>query len=161
MSLITSLFRDPLIPSFFNEPVTTAADRLFDDMFTGRLVDLNNRLATAGGTRPLMPRLDLHEDAEANTVTATFELPGLRKEDVQIDLNNHVLTVSGESKVSGERSEDGYTIRERRFGKFSRSLTLPAGVENDQVKASLENGLLNVTYPRSTPETTPQKITIS
>ena len=73
--------------------------------------------------------MDLHEDAEKNTVTATFELPGLTKENVQIDVKNHVLSVSGESTVSSDRDENGYSVRERRFGKFSRSLPLPQGIK--------------------------------
>ena len=71
--------------------------------------------------------MDLHEDTEKNLVTATFELPGLKKEDVSIDVNNNVLTVSGESKLSEERNEEGYAVRERRYGKFSRSIPLPQG----------------------------------
>ena len=74
-------------------------------------------------------RMDLHEDAEKNLVTATFELPGLAKENVQIDVKDGVLSVSGESTISSERDEKGYSVRERRFGKFSRSLPLPQGVK--------------------------------
>ena len=73
--------------------------------------------------------MDVHEDAEKNIVTATFELPGLKKEDVNIDVQNNVLTVSGESKISSERNENGYAVRERRYGKFSRSLPLPQGIK--------------------------------
>lgn len=73
--------------------------------------------------------MDLHEDEKANTVTATFELPGLKKQDVQIDVRNNMITVSGESKTSADRDEDGYAIRERRYGKFSRAIPLPQGVK--------------------------------
>ena len=72
--------------------------------------------------------MDVHEDKEKNVVTAFFELPGLKKEDVSIDVQNDVLTVSGESKISEERDENGYAVRERRYGKFSRSIPLPKGV---------------------------------
>ena len=74
-------------------------------------------------------RMDLHEDAEKNLVTATFELPGLKKDDVSIDVHNNVLTVSGESKIEEKRVENGYAVRERRFGKFSRSIPLPQGIK--------------------------------
>jgi HSP20 family protein len=77
----------------------------------------------------LLTRMDLHENAESNTVTATFELPGLKKEDVQIDSHNGRLTVSGETKISSDHNENGYAVRERRFGKFSRTLQLPEGVK--------------------------------
>ena len=73
--------------------------------------------------------MDLHEDQEKNLVTATFELPGLTKENVQIDVKDGVLGVSGESTVSSDRDDKGYSVRERRFGKFSRSLPLPQGIK--------------------------------
>jgi HSP20 family molecular chaperone IbpA len=73
--------------------------------------------------------MDLHENSESNTVTATFELPGLKKEDVHIDSQNGQLTISGESKISSDHDENGYAVRERRFGKFSRTLRLPQGVK--------------------------------
>jgi HSP20 family protein len=74
-------------------------------------------------------RMDLHENAETNTVTATFELPGLSKSDVQLDVHNGRLTVAGESKMSSEHEQSGYAVRERRFGKFARVLQLPEGVK--------------------------------
>ena len=73
-------------------------------------------------------RIDVHEGPD-NTVVASFELPGLKKEDVNIDLHNDRLTVSGESKHVEERTEGGYAVRERRFGKFTRSLPLPQGTK--------------------------------
>lgn len=73
--------------------------------------------------------MDLHEDAEKNLVTATFELPGLKKEDVNIEVHDGRLTVSAESKISEEHEKDGYAVRERRYGKFSRMLQLPQGVK--------------------------------
>ena len=73
-------------------------------------------------------RVDVHEGPD-NTVVASFELPGLKKEDVNIELHNDHLTVSGESKHVEERTEGGYAVRERRFGKFTRSLPLPQGTK--------------------------------
>ena len=73
--------------------------------------------------------MDLYEDDKANRVVATFELPGMRKEDISIDVQNNVLTVAGESKVSSDREERGFQVRERRFGKFARSLAMPQGVK--------------------------------
>ena len=125
--------------------------------------------------------MDIHEDSKQNVVTATFELPGLKKEDVNIDVHNNVLSVSGESKISSEREENGYAVRERRFGKFSRSIPLPQGikvcqsylaplclnmeltlyVQNDDIKASLDNGVLTVTFPKTTEEQASKKIAIS
>lgn len=73
--------------------------------------------------------MDLHEDKEKNLVTASFELPGLKKEDIAIDMHNGRLTVAAESTISSEHEEAGYAVRERRFGKFSRTLQLPQGVK--------------------------------
>lgn len=74
-------------------------------------------------------RLDLYEDTEKNLITATFELPGIKKQDIQLSVQNDLLTVSAETKTSFEHEENGYAIRERRHGKFSRSLQLPEGVK--------------------------------
>jgi HSP20 family protein len=73
--------------------------------------------------------MDLHENSDENTVTATFELPGVKKEDVNIDVHNGRLTISGETKMTEDREESGYAVRERRYGKFSRTLQLPQGVK--------------------------------
>ena len=74
-------------------------------------------------------RMDLYEDSGNNTVTATFELPGLKKEDVSIDVHNGRLTVSGETKLSSDYDENGYAVRERKYGKISRTLQLPQGIK--------------------------------
>ena len=79
--------------------------------------------------QPPFNRLDIHHDERAKTVTATFELPGMQKEDVSINIQNNILTVSGETKESTQREEQGYTLRERRYGKFSRSVMLPQGLK--------------------------------
>jgi HSP20 family protein len=71
----------------------------------------------------------VHCDENTNNINVTFDLPGLQKENVSIDVHNNVLTVSGEDRSSSERSEGGYVIRERRYGKFARSLSLPQGVK--------------------------------
>jgi HSP20 family protein len=74
-------------------------------------------------------RMDVHYDKDTNSVNVAFELPGLQKEDVSIEVHKDVLTVSGEDKASSERSEGGCVIRERRHGKFARSLSLPQGLK--------------------------------
>ncbi|KAK0470284.1 HSP20-like chaperone [Desarmillaria tabescens] len=108
----------------------------------------------------LRPKMDLHEDADQNVVTVTFELPGVKKEDVNIEVHDGHLTVSGESKVSQEKEEDGYAVRERKPGKFSRTLRLPQGVKEEEISASMENGLLTVTFPKAAHDTKPRKISI-
>jgi HSP20 family molecular chaperone IbpA len=106
-------------------------------------------------------RLDLHEDKENNLVIATFELPGMKKENVSIDVRQEQLTVSGEVSVSSETKEGDYTVRERRSGKFSRSVKLPKGVKPEDINAKMENGLLSVTFPATQSENAPSRITIN
>ncbi|KAI0761453.1 HSP20-like chaperone [Irpex lacteus] len=154
---------------YFSEPFFTLTDfdRLFDEAFASRQQGASNssngQLQTrqTGGSGLFRPKIDVHEDSQTNTVTTTFELPGLTKEDVNIDVHNNVLTVSGESKVSSDRDENGYAVRERRYGKFSRSVPLPQGIKPEEIKASMENGVLTVTFPKSSPEQAPKKITIA
>jgi len=152
------------LTSYFYEPFYSFSDfdRLFDEAFEAR----NGRSGSQVQRRRdaptvFRPRLDVHENKDANSVTATFEVPGLNKDDVNIDVHNNTLTVSGESKVDETRNQDGYAVRERHYGKFSRSIPLAQGVKFEDVKASLENGVLTVTFPKSAPESAPRKITIS
>jgi HSP20 family protein len=104
--------------------------------------------------------MDLYEDKDNNRVTASFELPGLRKEDVHVDIHDGRLSISGETAAETERERDGYAVRERRVGKFSRSLQLPRGVKEEEIKAAMDNGVLKVTFPRSAPEAEPKQIKI-
>ncbi|KAJ6625321.1 HSP20-like chaperone [Mycena sp. CBHHK59/15] len=105
--------------------------------------------------------MDLHEDAAANTVTATFELPGVRKEDVQIEAHDGRLRVSAESRMSDEHEREGYAIRERRIGRYARTLQLPQGVKEEEIKAGMENGVLTLTFPKAAPEAAPKRISIA
>jgi len=123
--------------------------------------------------------MDLHEDSAKNLVTASFELPGLQKEDVNIDVHNYRLSVSGESKMSKDYDEHGWAVCERRFGKFSRTLQLPQGVkvghrhnslisltsssslQDNQIKANMDNGILTVTFPKAAEAAAPKKITVN
>jgi HSP20 family protein len=105
--------------------------------------------------------MDLHENADSNTVTATFELPGLKQNDISIEVHNGRMTISAENKISSEHEESGYAVRERRYGKWFRTLQLPQGVKDSEIKATMENGLLTVTFPKSSPEAAPKKITVS
>lgn len=111
-------------------------------------------------SRMLQPKMDLYENADKNLMTATFELPGLSKDKVQIDVQNGNLSVSGECSMSSEQQEQGFAVKERRFGKFVRTVKLPEGTQAKDVKASMENGVLTVTYPKSSPGQGSQRITI-
>jgi len=105
--------------------------------------------------------MDLHEDKETNRVTAFFELPGVKKEDISIDLQGGRLTITAENKPPEDLNKEGYAIRERRYGKFSRTLQVPTGIKEDQIKASMENGILKVQFPKSAPEAESKKINVA
>lgn len=119
----------------FFAPLQREFDRVLAD-FSG--IDLPDLFGPS-------PRMDLRETDGG--VELTVELPGLTEDDIHIDLQDDVLTVSGEKKSSTETRDDGFRMVERRYGKFSRSVRLPAGVKADGVKASLKQGVLTVTAP--------------
>lgn len=75
------------------------------------------------------PRMDIHESPESNLVTATVELPGLQKQDVQIDVQGNRLIISGEKTSEKNVDEKGYVLRERSTGRFYRALPLPNGTQ--------------------------------
>jgi len=150
---------------YYHEPHFSFSDvnRLFGDLSRalGAEPTRDRQNEGAVNSSAFTPKLDIHESPENNLVTATFELPGLKKEDVSIDLQNNRLVVSGETNFSKDTQENGYVVKERRRGKFSRAIPLPSGTKTDQIKASMENGVLSITFPKATPEETAKRITIS
>ena len=101
--------------------------------------------------------LDVAEEDDAYVVTAS--LPGIAPEAVEITLTDNVLTIQGEISKDEAIDEQKYHIRERRFGRFVRSVTLPNAVAADQVEAVSENGVLKLTLPK-TEEVKPKRIEI-
>ncbi len=104
------------------------------------------------------PAMDLVETGEAFVLHA--DLPGLTSQDVAIEVEEQVLTVSGERKPHTGARRDGFYRVERPFGRFSRSLTLPKGVDADAVVASFAHGVLEVTIPKPV-AAKPRRIEIS
>lgn len=122
--------------------------------------------------------MDLVESKDKNEVIATFELPSLKREDVRIDVQQGRLTISGEAKASEESQQGDYAVRERLYGKFSRTLQLPPGtkvrpiyylrslskltryLQPEEVKAKMENGVLTVTFPKVGKEQEPKRIPV-
>jgi len=88
------------------------------------------------------------------------DLPGLSEEDVNIEVEERVLTISGERKSVHETAKEGYHRVERAFGSFSRSLTLPEGIDAETVEASFDRGVLEVRIPKPE-ERKPRKIAIA
>ncbi|KAJ3518085.1 hypothetical protein NLJ89_g113 [Agrocybe chaxingu] len=149
---------------FFYEPFYDF-DCFFDNVFAPhQAVRDSNQVAqwsVDGVVRSLKPRMDLHEDKEKNVVTTTFEFLGVSKNNINIDVHNNHLTVSAEMKQSTEHEENRYAVHEHCFGKFSHTLQLPQGVKDQEIKASMENRVLTMTFPKIMPELAPKRITIS
>lgn len=114
-------------------------NRLFDSFF-GR------RDAAQAPARRWVPAMDLAETDEQLVLRA--DLPGLERGDIEIEVKDHVLTISGERKAEHERKGEGFHRIERSFGRFSRSLGLPRGVDAKSVTANFENGVLEVRMPK-------------
>lgn len=94
-----------------------------------------------------MPDVDIAEtDGE---IVVKAELPGMKKEDVEIEIEGNVLTLSGEKKEEKEEKEKERYLYESSYGAFQRSFTLPTAVKEDQVKAEFKDGVLRVTLPKS------------
>jgi HSP20 family protein len=116
--------------------------------------------ANANGpvNRRWLPAMDLLETE--NDFVLRADLPGLSEADVNIELDDNVLTISGERKSEHEERKEGYYRVERASGAFTRSLTLPEGIDPEAVKASFDRGVLEVRIPKPE-ERKPRKVAIS
>jgi HSP20 family protein len=126
----------------------------------GRLSNLQDELDRLFGSQSdfWAPALDVREDKDKFVIRT--ELPGLKREDIEVSLQDGTLVISGERKF--EEVEEGVEVRrqERYYGKFQRALTLPELVAADKVKADYKDGVLTVTLPK-TEEAKPKKIDVS
>ena len=116
-----------------------AMDRLFDDAFT--------RPLSMAGNSWSIPAVDMYQTD--NEIVVKAALPGIKADEVQINITGDVLTLKGEVKQSEEVKEKAYHIHEQRWGAFERTLILPANVVADKAKADFENGILTITLPKA------------
>jgi HSP20 family protein len=117
-------------------------NRLFNNLFDQP--NPTDRNSAAG--RRWIPAMDLVETGDNYVLRA--DLPGLSDEDVNVQLEDNVLTISGERQTEHETQQEGYYRLERAFGGFSRSLTLPDGVDPDGVQAHFDRGVLEIRIPK-------------
>ena len=117
------------------EPFSTDFSRLFNSLWEQPV-----------SSRAWVPEMDLVETDDHYLLKA--DLPGMKQEDVAIEFNDGTLVISGERKAEYERREKGFFRLERSFGKFSRSLTLPDGIDPDKIEAAFHDGVLEVTIPK-------------
>ena len=126
-------------------------DRLFDDRFFS---------PESTWTQPSAwnPALDVTENNDEIVVKAS--LPGVKPEDLEVTYTDNTLTIKGEVKAEEEKEESKYHLRERRYGTFMRSLTLPVGVKADSIQANYDAGVLTLHLPKSE-EVKPKRITVN
>jgi HSP20 family protein len=103
------------------------------------------------------PALDISERKDAYLVTV--ELPGVEADDLEITLEDGLLTIQGERQFTSESSEEQFHRIERRYGAFRRSITLPAQVQAEQIQASFDNGVLQIVVPKME-EAKPKRIQV-
>lgn len=108
---------------------------------------------------PTFRHFDCDVVDQANQYLVQVDLPGVSKEDVNIQLDKGILTISGIRKSDETQENENYCLSERKVGKFSRSLRLPEEIDATKVSASLDNGVLSISVPKSE-KALPQKIAI-
>jgi HSP20 family protein len=142
-------------PSPFGELLSLrqAMDRLFEDSF----VRPRPGWALADGGGSGLP-LDIRMNTDALVIEAA--LPGVRPDDVELTVENGTLTIHAESREERQEGEGDYLVQEIRRGEFSRSISLPSGLEPDKAQATFEDGILRLRIPRAE-EVKPRQIRIS
>ncbi|MEO9803456.1 MAG: Hsp20/alpha crystallin family protein [Reichenbachiella sp.] len=120
---------------------TFTTNNLFDDLFNDRFF---NSDVTVG--KSFTPQVDISETEKAFELS--FAIPGIKKEEIKIDLNEGHLAVSGERKFEEKKEEKNFHSVETRYGSFSRSFQLPDNINTDKVEAKYEDGLLNIVIPK-------------
>lgn len=119
---------------------TQGVNNLLDELFNDSFFD--NSVSETSFT----PQVDVAETEKAFELQ--FSVPGLKKEDLNIELNSGVLTVSGERKFKDEKKEKNYHSVETKYGAFKRSFELPDSIDQDAVDAKYEDGILNILVPK-------------
>lgn len=136
------------LPAFGRDPFSAfrrEMDQLFDTFFAppeARSFASPEMMAAA-----VRPNIDVHETEQAYTVTA--ELPGIDQKDVELNLNDNILTLRGEKRSERVEEDGGRRYSERSFGRFERTIPFPAEVDAEHVEASYENGVLKVVLPKN------------
>ena len=128
--------------------------RLFEDAFNDMLRPYE---AEQVSNRAWAPAVDIRETDDE--VTLFVDLPGMKKDDVDLTLENNLLTISGERKFESEETNDSYHRIERSYGSFTRSFTLNQNVQTDKVEANFKDGVLIVTLPKQE-QAKPRRISI-
>jgi HSP20 family protein len=118
-----------------------AMDRLFEDSFV-RLPQSGN-----GSESAFAPAIDIVETPDKIGIRAS--MPGVKPEDIDINIDQNTLTIKGETRSEQETKEENYVRRECRYGTFARSIALPTGLKIDKAEAVMDNGVLTLDIPRA------------
>ncbi len=109
------------------------------------------RPSTEAPSAAFMPRVDVKDNE--NHIEISAELPGVKKDDIHVNLENGVLTLSAESHQEDKEEKEGKVIRqERRYGKYLRSFNLGSGVHESDIQATFKDGILKLTAPKTKPQ---------
>jgi HSP20 family protein len=123
-------------------------DRMFEDFLGRRLRPFwPERLWPTARMEITTPAVDLYEEKDDIVIKA--ELPGLEKDQIEVNLSGNRLTIKGEKKQEEEVKKEGYYRSERSYGSFVRTLELPAQVQTDKAKAAFKNGILEIRLPKT------------
>lgn len=122
------------------------------------LQDFNRNEDETLTSSSFVPPVDIYEDA--NHIVLKLEVPGMKLEDFNLQLENNTLTVRGERRFEKETKEENYHRVERRYGSFARAFTLPNTIDPESVKAHYDAGILNVELGKK-PEAKPKQIQVS
>ena len=139
-------------------------NRLLDEMMGGTAAPARKTGHLQGAVTEWAPAIDAV--TKNGDVVIRAELPGVKQEDVDITLHDNVLTISGERRAEQEEEEEeeeergGYHIRERRYGSFRRSVSLPEGIDESKISARYEDGVLEVTVQGAAVAREPKRIQI-
>src|SRR5919204_282318 len=126
--------------------------QLMDRMFEDAVIVPRGREEGWGG-----PAMDVYEEGDNLVVEA--HLPGMKPEDLDVNVERGVLTISGKTESEEERKDRNYLLREKRSGRFSRSVQLPPSYNTENCQASFENGVLRLVFPKAE-EAKPRRIQI-
>jgi len=122
-----------------------------DDFFNDPVVQGSN-------ARPFTPAVDIVN--QEDQVELSVELPGINKEDITVNIEDRVLTISGEHKVENEEKNENYYRRERRYGSFKRAFSLSEEILTDEVSADYRDGILKITLKKDTAKEQARQITV-
>lgn len=148
-----------MLPSLWNRGTVMPIERLFEiSREMDRLFENGGRFSGNGDTS-WVPPMDVIETADE--VLCQLEVPGLSRDNIDIRVENNLLTIAGEKTYEQrqDEKESGYRHSERRYGRFERSFTLPRTIDADRVKARYDNGVLTLSLPKAE-QSKPRKITI-